>query len=138
MIRCIRIRSSKCRPAKAERGSGFTLVEILVVLVLLSILGSIAVQRVIALDTTAVRKSFECAVNELNSRECLTWSKVKTSTTLWVNDEQVHSKVDRDLGTAYSWSALSPEGGSLKFRNETLFLERSPSTALKPGRWGQR
>jgi prepilin-type N-terminal cleavage/methylation domain-containing protein len=118
--------------------NGFTLIEIIVVLVIMSVLCSIAVQRVIALDSVATQRSFECAVTELNSRECLTWSRVKTSTSSWVNDAQVFAEYDTDLGSEYTWGSKAPDGGTLSFKGQEVILERSPSTYSESGSWRMR
>jgi len=115
--------------------NGFTLVEVIVVLVIMSVLGSIAVQKVIALDSVATQKSFDCAVNELNSRECLTWARVKTSTSSWVNDAQVVAGYDTNLGPEYKWGSKAPDGGTLSFKGQEVKLERSPSTFSESGSW---
>jgi prepilin-type N-terminal cleavage/methylation domain-containing protein len=112
--------------------SGFTLIEIIVVLVIMSVLCSIAVQRVIALDSVATQRSFECAVTELNSRECLTWSRVKTSNSNWVGDAQLFSEFNIDLGSEYSWGSKA-HGGTLSLKGQEVILERSPSTYSESG-----
>jgi prepilin-type N-terminal cleavage/methylation domain-containing protein len=114
---------------------GFTLIEIIVVLVILSVLGSIAVQRVIALDSSAIQKSFECAVTELNGRECLTWARVKTSPSSWVSDAQLFSEFNTNLGSEYKWGSKAPDGGTLSFKGQGVGLERSPSTSSESGSW---
>jgi prepilin-type N-terminal cleavage/methylation domain-containing protein len=115
--------------------SGFTLIEIIVVLVIMSVLCSIAVQRVIALDSVATQRSFECAVTELNSRECLTWSRVKTSNSNWVGDAQLFSEFNIDLGSEYSWGSKALDGGTLSLKGQEVILERSPSTYSESGIW---
>jgi prepilin-type N-terminal cleavage/methylation domain-containing protein len=115
--------------------TGFTLIEIIVVLLIMSVLCSIVVQRVIALDSVAIQKSFDCAVNELNSRECLTWARVKTSTSSWVSDAQVFTGYDTNLGAEYKWGPKAPDGGTLSFKGQEVQLERSPSTSSESGSW---
>jgi prepilin-type N-terminal cleavage/methylation domain-containing protein len=117
---------------------GFTLIEIIVVLALLSVLGSMAVERVITLDTSAVQKSFAYALNELNASESLSWSKIKLSNTGWVADEHLFPEVDPDLGSDYRWQARSNSGGTLQFRNQDFDLLRKPSTAMEPGCWATK
>jgi prepilin-type N-terminal cleavage/methylation domain-containing protein len=114
---------------------GFTLIEIIVVLVILSVLCSIAVQRVIALDSVATQRFLECAVTELNSRECLTWAQVKTSPSSWVNDAKVFAGYDANLGPEYKWGSKTPDGGTLNFKGQEVKLERSPSTSSESGSW---
>ena len=114
---------------------GFTLIEVIVVLVILSVLGSFVAQRVIALDSSAIQKSFACAVTELNGRECLTWAWVKTSPSGWVSDAKLFSEFDTNLGSGYSWDSKAPDGGTLSFKGQEVKLERSPSTSSESGSW---
>ena len=111
---------------------GFTLVEIIAVLVILGIIGSFAVGKVIALDTTAVQKSFTWSVSELNSREHLVWSQVKMSPTNWVDDLSLFALVNHDLGPGYEWSGRNSGGGTLVFKGQQIEFERRPSTATHP------
>jgi prepilin-type N-terminal cleavage/methylation domain-containing protein len=115
--------------------NGFTLIEIIAVLVILSIIGAFAVSRVAALDASAVEKSFVWSERELNSRESLAWSRAKISDVNWIDDERLFAALDLDLGPDYRWGSKTDSGGTLSFRGKTTSLERNPSTYLKPGTW---
>ena len=100
-----------------------------------SIIGSIAIRRVVSLETEAVHKSFEWATSELNTRESLTWSKTKTSDSDWVDDSQLFASVDCNLGPEYIWRSKTDTGGKLNFRGKQIEMVRLPSTHVAPGRW---
>jgi prepilin-type N-terminal cleavage/methylation domain-containing protein len=117
---------------------GFTLIEIIVVLVIMSVLASVVAQRLIALDASAINKTFACAVSELNGRECLTWARVKTSPSNWISDVQVFGGYDPNLGPDFQWSSKAPDGGVISFKGHEFKLERSPSTSSTPGSWKEK
>ena len=117
------------------KNSGFTLVEIIAVLTILGIIGSLAVGKVVALDNSAIQKSFAWSEHELNSREKLTWSQVKLSSSGWIDDPQVFGQTNHDLGPGHSWVYKSDSGGKLAFKGQEIVLSRISSTNTTPGSW---
>lgn len=115
--------------------AGFTLTEVIIVLVIMSVLSAIAIQRILTLDSTATRKAFECAVSELNTRECLTWTLLKTSTGELIDDSRVYAAVDTDLGTEYRWVSKTPGGGTLRFKENAVQLTRVHSSNTQSANW---
>jgi prepilin-type N-terminal cleavage/methylation domain-containing protein len=115
---------------------GFTLIEIIVVLILLSILAVFSVPKFIDLGENAKIKALEAAVAELNGREKLVWADTKTSDVGWIDDASLFAQIDYDLGQSYQWkSSAEIDGGKLYFKNKEAKLDRSPSTVASPGRW---
>lgn len=119
--------------------SGFTLIELIAVLAILAVLASLSIPRFIELDANAGRQALASSVAELNSRENLTWSQVKLSSTGWIDDAGVFSQVDTDLGAGFRWtSSPAIDGGNLRFREQTLKLEREASLSTRAGKWKER
>jgi prepilin-type N-terminal cleavage/methylation domain-containing protein len=119
-----------------SRENGFTLIELMAVMVMVSIIASVIVQKIYALDTVAKFKAINEAVHQLNSRELLTWTNFMFSPGGYTSDEDVFNAVDKDLGTDYTWSAgPTGSGGQLSFKTESVSLTRQSSTPVSAAKW---
>jgi len=118
---------------------GFTLIEIIAVLVLLAILAAVAVPRYIDLQTEAKQRAVDGAIAELNGRETLVWSKVKMSDTGWSADTDVtnHTDYSTDLGSDFTVDASS-DPKTITFKSSDSYnVTRTVSTPDSPGRWAK-
>jgi prepilin-type N-terminal cleavage/methylation domain-containing protein len=119
--------------------SGFTLIELIAVLAMLAVLASLSVPRFVEVDASASRQALLSSVAELNSRESLTWSQVKLSTTGWLDDAGVFSQMNTDLGPEFRWTPQAGiDGGNLHFKEQLLRLEREASLATRAGKWKEK
>jgi len=89
----------------------------------------VVVQRFTDMEAGAKRKAIDAAIGELNGRENLTWSKLKTSSTGYIDDAQVHKYT---LGNNYAWNPGEPTvfGGALNFKGIGIGLNRNASEFL--------
>lgn len=117
---------------------GFTLVEIIAVLVILSVLTAVAIPRYLSIDESARQRAIDAGIAELNGRETLTWSNLKITATGYIDDAALFSQVNTTLGVHYSWDGGGPtdSGGTLKFKEITSVpLTRTASEFDRPANW---
>jgi len=116
--------------------NGFTLIELIAVMVIISIIASVVVKKINSLDVAAKYKAIEAGVSQLNSRELLSWTNILLAPGGYTNDGEVFNSVDKELGTYYGWSSTpTAVGGQLSFKSESVNLSRQTSTSVAAARW---
>ncbi len=115
---------------------GFTLIELISVLVILGVIASVSVKKFDLLSDTAAQRALWEGVKELNARETLVWTNSKLSNSGWTSDVDVFAKIDTELGFDYVWTAgPNASGGTLSFRSEFSILSRTASATSSSGKW---
>ena len=121
---------------RAGTQKGFTLIEILSVLVIMSVMVTVVITRFDLIYDNASLTALRAGVRELNTRETVGWTEFKLSDTGYTNDAEVYDKVDKNLGSAYIWeSGPSIIGGRLRFKSQSVDLNRMASASTSPGSW---
>ncbi len=122
---------------------GFTLIEIMAVLVIMGVMGSVAISKINDISGTAEYRALETGIAELNGREMLYWTNAKFAPGGWSGNGGdagvggVWTNMDTDLGSEYFWSPDPPNigGADLSFGSQTIPLTRTPSEDTKAAMW---
>ena len=122
--------------------TGFTLIEIIAVLVIISAIAAMAVPKYIDLDENAKDRAISSGISELNGREALTWANLRVAGS-YGSDSDVFDTVDYWIGSDYGWSAGPNRGGggggTLVFQGtKEVILDRTDSNNDQPARWARQ
>jgi prepilin-type N-terminal cleavage/methylation domain-containing protein len=118
---------------QTKKRNGFTLIEVIAVLVLLGILAAIAVPKYIDMADNAKDRALDAGIAELNGREALAWGQQMLAAAGYTasSDALIQTAVGTDLTTA----------GNMKFQSypdpTALSLTRTVSTATAPATWSR-
>ncbi len=115
---------------------GFTLIELISIMIILGVLGSVVIQKFELLSDTAGARALTTGVKELNVRESMVWTNMKISSVGYTADEDVFAIVDKNLGAKYKWNPdPTIDGGTLHFENQSIGLTRAYSNSTSAARW---
>ena len=124
------------KSVRIDNQKGFTLIELISVLIILGVMASVLAKKYDVLSDTASITAIESGIKELRARESVTWFKFKLSDTGYTNDVDIYNAVDKDLGQGYIWNP-GPDisGGTLHFKSQSVNLNRVQSTFNSPASW---
>lgn len=112
---------------KKKNKKGFTLIEVIAVLVLLGILAAIAVPQYLNMADAARDNAIDAAIAELNSRESLAWGNA-----LLTSADPTAVAADTNLGADYTVTA-----NDITFEGVTVGVARALPTATQPAVWAR-
>ena len=115
---------------------GFTLIELISIMIILGVLSSVAIKKYDNLTNTASVRALAAAVIELNVRDSLIWANMKISTDGYTNDADVYTALNTDLGPKLKWNpGPKIDGGTLHLESRSIVLKRIPSLSSTAGKW---
>lgn len=115
---------------------GFTLIELISVMIIMGVVASVSIEKFDLLSDTASQQALYSGIKELNIRESLTWTNLKISSAGYTRDEDLYLLIDTDLGGRFSWNpGPTISGGTLYFRAYSKSLTRIASTETAAGKW---
>jgi prepilin-type N-terminal cleavage/methylation domain-containing protein len=118
---------------------GFTLIELMAMLVIIGIMTSVAVKKYTNISISAELRAIEAGISELNSRETLTWANLIINRGNYPGDEAIWAMMTTytDIGSSYHWDSGPDKdsGGHLSFGSQTISLTREASTLQVAARW---
>ncbi len=115
---------------------GFTLIELISVMIIMGVMSSVAIKKVDFITDTASTRALAIAVKELNVRESLVWSNIKISNDGYTTDEDVFAALDKNLGAKFKWNpGPTIDGGTLHCESQSIVLNRTSSTNSAAGKW---
>jgi len=115
---------------------GFTLIELISIMIILGVLGSVAVKKYDILTNTANERILAVTVKELNARESLIWANMKISIDGYTNDTDVYTALNTDIGSRVKWNpGPTIDGGTLHIDSQSIVLNRTHSINSAAGKW---
>ena len=115
---------------------GFTLIELISIMIILGVLGSVAVKKYDILTNTANERILAVTVKELNARESLIWANMKISNEGYTNDTDVYTALNTDIGSRLKWNpGPTIDGGTLHIESQSIVLNRTHSINSAAGKW---
>ena len=115
---------------------GYTLLELMSVLVIMGVLFSVAIKKYDQLSDSASITAIKAGVRELNTQETLVWIDMKLSDTGLTADVDVYNAVEKNLSQGYRWNpGPAITGGTLHYDSQSVTLVRTQSTRQTVGSW---
>ena len=118
---------------------GFTLIELMAMLVIIGVMTSVIVKKYTNISISAELSAIDAGISELNTRETLTWANLIINQGKYPGDEAIWTTMTAytNIGSSYNWDSGPDKdtGGQLSFGKQTISLIREASTLQVAARW---
>ena len=122
--------------APVANRKGYTLLELMAVLVILGVMFSVAIKKFDLISDSASITAIKAGVRELNIQETMVWTEMKLSDLGWTADGDVYNAVGKNFGQGYKWNpGPTITGGILYYKSQSVALVRNQSTRNSVGSW---
>ena len=118
---------------KANNQKGFTLIELMASMVILSVIIAVASKRFIEMQDLAETTAAIEVCHELNGRESGIWAGTLISGN-YKTDTDVFVQLGGHLNDL-NWVNLTPTGGTVVVNGQVFALSRQPSQLTTSARW---
>ena len=116
-----------------RREDGFTLIELIAVMIILGVISFLVIPRFTQFGNTATERVIDLAIDELNTREEMIWHNVKLEG--YTGDDvesEVYLRRDWDIGNGTTVNETS-----ITVRGTSAAVHRDPATMQKPAIWAR-
>ena len=120
---------------------GFTLIELMAMLVIIGVMTSVIVKKYTNISISAELSAIDAGISELNTRETLTWANLIINQGKYPGDEAIWAVMTASaytyIGSNYQWTngPDKDSGGDLSFGSQTISLIREASTLQVAAKW---
>jgi len=116
-----------------KRENGFTLVELIAVIIILGIISTIVAVKFTDFTGNAEQQMIDQTIAELNTREKHIWMNAKLEGVENI-EEYVLERVDRQIGEG----AMVSDTTKITIRGTSSNVARSPATRASPAIWSRQ
>jgi len=116
---------------------GFTLVEILAVIIILGIMAVVAVPKFMNMEGNAANRMLEQSLVEINQREEHYWMQLKLSSDGYIDDATLFTAMDYTVGDLTWTEGPTLTGGKLSLNGYVISITRVPSMRNHPAIWSK-